>query len=126
MPHSKILFALSFLISLPTSASQPRPIPNPEVGLGGAAIMHSDTYSSDATPLVGPLGNGSSSVKSKSIALAAACPTSLIRSDGNALVLCTNMFGLNPVVQILNKKTGLSMAKLTRRQYSGWGIRVFG
>lgn len=112
MPQYKILFALSLLVSLPISALQPRPAPNPEVGLDGAATMHSDTYSSDTTPLVGPLGNGSDSVKSKSIALAAACPTSLIRSDGHPLVLCTNMFGLNPVVHVLNKKSGLSMARL--------------
>lgn len=109
---NKIILSLTLLVSLPIMALQPRPIPNPEVGLDGAATMHSDTYSSDTTPLVGPLGNGSGAVQSKSIALAAACPTSLIRSDGHPLVLCTNMFGLNPVVQILNKNTGLSMAKL--------------
>jgi hypothetical protein len=110
--NNKLLLTLTMLVSLPAIALQPRPIPNPEVGLDGAATMHSDTYSSDTTPLVGPLGNGSGAVKSNSIALAAACPTSLIRSDGHPLVLCTNMFGLNPVVQILNKNTGLSMAKL--------------
>lgn len=110
--NNKLLLILTMLVSMSATALQPRPLPNPEVGLDGAATMHSDTYSSDTTPLVGPLGNGSAAVKSKSVALAAACPTSLIRSDGHPLVLCTNMFGLNPVVQILNKKTGLSMAKL--------------
>lgn len=112
MNYNKFLLTLTLLISLPAIALLPRPTANPEVGLDGAATMHSDTYSSDTTPLVGPLGNGSNAVKSKSVALAAACPTSLIRSDGHPLVLCTNMFGLNPVVHILNKNTGLSMAKL--------------
>ena len=112
MHNNKIFLTLALTLTLPVLALQPRPAPNPEVGLDGAATMHSDTYSSDTTPLAGPLGNGSGAIKSKSIALAAACPTSLIRSDGHPLVLCTNMFGLNPVVQILNKKSGLSMAKL--------------
>jgi len=110
--NNKIFLTLALTLTLPVLALQPRPAPNPEVGLDGAATMHSDTYSSDTTPLAGPLGNGSGAIKSKSIALAAACPTSLIRSDGHPLVLCTNMFGLNPVVQILNKNSGLSMAKL--------------
>ena len=107
-----LISTLSIMLILPTFALEPRPIPNPNVGLDGAATMHSDTYSSDTTPLIGPLGLSSQRVKSKSISLAAACPTSLIRADGHPLVLCTNMFGLNPVVHILNKYSGLSMAKL--------------
>ncbi|MBL4796161.1 MAG: hypothetical protein JKY50_01970 [Oleispira sp.] len=112
MINKKLILTLSIAVSLPTFALEPRPTPNPNVGLDGAATMHSDTYSSDTTPLAGPWGADSNRVKSKSISLAAACPTSLIRSDGHPLVLCTNMFGLNPVVHILNKKSGLSMAKL--------------
>lgn len=112
MNNKKLILALSLALSASAFALEPRPIPNPNVGLDGAATMHSDTYSSDTTPLAGPLGLDSQRVKSKSVSLAAACPTSLIRSDGHPLVLCTNMFGLNPVVHILNKKSGLSMAKL--------------
>jgi len=112
MNNKKLILALSLTLSASAFALEPRPIPNPNVGLDGAATMHSDTYSSDTTPLAGPLGLDSQRVKSKSVSLAAACPTSLIRSDGHPLVLCTNMFGLNPVVHILNKKSGLSMAKL--------------
>lgn len=112
MNNKKLILALSLTLSASAFTLEPRPIPNPNVGLDGAATMHSDTYSSDTTPLAGPLGLDSQRVKSKSVSLAAACPTSLIRSDGHPLVLCTNMFGLNPVVHILNKKSGLSMAKL--------------
>lgn len=115
-----LTLSLSLALSLPglslisgtASALEPRPIPNPNVGLDGAATMHSDTYSSDTTPLIGPLGLDSQRVRSKSVSLAAACPTSLIRKDGHPLVLCTNMFGLNPVVHILNKDSGLSMGNL--------------
>jgi len=107
----KIIIALA-ISTMAFSSHAQRPFPNPDVGLGGAATMHSDTYSSDTTPLVGPLGAGSSEVKSKSVPLAAACPTSLIRSDGHPLVLCTNMFGLNPVVHLLNKDHGRSMANM--------------
>lgn len=104
-------------LPLTASASDLRPEPNPDVGMDGAATMHSDTYSSDTTPLIGPLGvdaSGAQSegVKSVSVPLAAACPTSLIRSDGHPLVLCTNMFGLNPIVHLLNKDHGRSMASL--------------
>ncbi len=112
MKANKLILTFSLMLVWPALALEPRPIPNPNVGLDGAATMHSDTYSSDTTPLVGPLGGDSQRVKSKSISLAAACPTSLIRKDGHPLVLCTNMFGLNPVVHILNKDSGLSMAKL--------------
>lgn len=114
--NKKLILTLSMTATLAMAFSayslEPRPITNPNVGLDGAATMHSDTYSSDTTPLIGPLGLGSQRVKSKSISLAAACPTSLIRQDGHPLVLCTNMFGLNPVVHILNKDSGLSMASL--------------
>lgn len=110
MIRKAIVLTTSLFFSVSLFAQ--RPAPNPDVGLDGAATMHSDTYSSDTTPLAGPLGNESSLVKSKSVPLAAACPTSLIRSDGHPLVLCTNMFGMNPVVHLLNKDNGRSMAKL--------------
>lgn len=106
------IMVLATALAFSVVSQAQRPMPNPEVGLDGAATMHGDTYSSDTSPLVGPLGDGSGAVKSKSVPLAAACPTSLIRSDGHPLVLCTNMFGLNPVVHLLNKNTGRSMAKL--------------
>lgn len=107
----KIIILLS-ISAVSAVSNAERPAPNPDVGVDGAATMHSDTSSSDTTPLTGPLGDGSQGVKSISVPLAAACPTSLIRADGNPLVLCTNMFGLNPVVQLLNKDHGRSMAKL--------------
>lgn len=106
------IMVLASALAFSVANQAQRPMPNPEVGLDGAATMHSDTYSSDTTPLVGPLGGGASAVVSKSVPLAAACPTSLIRSDGHPLVLCTNMFGLNPVVHLLNKKNGRSMASI--------------
>ena len=63
MINKKLILTLSMAIALPTLALEPRPAPNPNVGLDGAATMHSDTYSSDTTPLLGPLGADSHRVK---------------------------------------------------------------
>lgn len=87
----------------------PRPDANPNVGMDGAASMHGDTASSDTTPLAGP-GTGGNHVISKNFL--SACSTILIRSDGHPLILCTSFIGQNPVIRILNKDTGNSMAKL--------------
>ena len=75
MINKKLILIPLIVVALPTLALEPRPAPNPKIGLDGAATMHSDTYSSDTTPLAGPLGADSHRVKSKSISLAAACPT---------------------------------------------------
>ena len=101
-PLKKVTTLTGFLlIACKISAFDPRPPENPFMGLDGAASMHGDAASSDTTPLAGP---GSGKLKSKFINLAAACSTTLIRSDGRPFILCTSFLGRNPVVTLLNRK----------------------
>lgn len=82
----------------------------PGVGLDGASSMHGDIASSDTSPLPGP---GVSPVDVVSRLFFAACPTVLIRSDGNPFVLSTSMLGRNPVARLLNQRNGQEKAKLS-------------
>jgi len=93
----------------PGSGFQPRPPPNPYVGVDGAASMHGDTASSDTTPLPGP---GVGGIGCESEALGSTCPTIVLRSDGNPYALCTSYVGLAPVVRLLDKHTGEPLARL--------------
>ncbi|MFF7330009.1 hypothetical protein [Streptomyces sp. NPDC008150] len=83
---------------------------NPYAGPDGSATMHGDSASSDTTPLPGP---GAGTLTSKRIALASACPTVLIGSDGYPVALCTPIFGQVPTVHLLDPADGDSIATLT-------------
>ncbi|MFD4377784.1 hypothetical protein [Streptomyces sp. NPDC058486] len=87
----------------------PTPPHNPYAGPDGTATMHGDTGSSDTTPLAGP---GAGALASKRTALASACPTVLIGSDGYPVVLCTPIFGQVPTVHLLDPATGDSLTSL--------------
>ncbi|MFE5731010.1 hypothetical protein ACFQ7A_08930 [Streptomyces sp. NPDC056528] len=94
----------------PTPGSfAPVPPHNPYAGPDGTATMHGDTGSSDTTPLAGP---GAGALASKRVALASACPTVLVGSDGHPVVLCTPIFGQVPTVHLLNPADGSSLATL--------------
>ncbi|MDE1465994.1 hypothetical protein ORQ98_28950 [Spartinivicinus sp. A2-2] len=71
--------------------------------------MHGDTRSSDTTPLAGP---GVGNITYHSRAFISACPTVLVRTDGNPMALCTAYLDRSPVIRILNKDNGFSMANL--------------
>ncbi|KOX24446.1 MULTISPECIES: hypothetical protein [unclassified Streptomyces] len=92
-------------------AADPTPVPphNPYAGPDGTATMHGDTGSSDTTPLAGP---GAGNLASKRVALASACPTVLVGSDGYPVVLCTPIFGQVPTVHLLNPADGSSLTTL--------------
>ncbi|MEV5315806.1 hypothetical protein [Streptomyces sp. NPDC052610] len=87
----------------------PPPPYNPYAGPEGTATMHGDTGSSDTTPLPGP---GAGSLASTRIALASACPTVLVGSDGFPIALCTPIFGQVPTVHLLDPGNGSSLATL--------------
>ncbi|MBA4862241.1 hypothetical protein H1V43_12755 [Streptomyces sp. PSKA54] len=91
------------------SVFTPVPPHNPYAGPDGTATMHGDTGSSDTTPLAGP---GSGTLTSKRVALASACPTVLVGSDGYPVVLCTPIFGQVPTVHLLDPDDGSSIAEL--------------
>ncbi|MER6350236.1 hypothetical protein ACWC10_37055 [Streptomyces sp. NPDC001595] len=91
------------------SAYTPVPPHNPYAGPDGTATMHGDTGSSDTTPLAGP---GAGALASKRVALASACPTVLVGSDGYPVVLCTPIFGQVPTVHLLDPDDGSSLASL--------------
>ncbi|MFJ3098906.1 hypothetical protein [Streptomyces hydrogenans] len=91
------------------AASVPVPPHNPYAGPDGTATMHGDTGSSDTTPLAGP---GAGALSSKRTALASACPTVLVGSDGLPVVLCTPIFGQVPTVHLLDPATGASLTSL--------------
>ncbi|MYV71696.1 hypothetical protein GT043_38420 [Streptomyces sp. SID2131] len=94
----------------PTARSfLPVPPHNPYAGPDGTATMHGDTGSSDTTPLAGP---GAGALASKRVALASACPTVLVGSDGHPVVLCTPIFGQVPTVHLLNPADGSSLTTL--------------
>lgn len=92
-----------------TAEFLPAPPHNPYAGPDGTATMHGDTGSSDLTPLAGP---GAGTLTARRTALASACPTLLIGSDGYPVVLCTPIFGQVPTVHLLDPKSGASLAEL--------------
>ncbi|MGD6749241.1 hypothetical protein [Streptomyces sp. BH105] len=91
------------------SSYLPAPPHNPYAGPDGTATMHGDTGSSDLTPLAGP---GVGGLTAQRTALASACPTVLIGSDGYPVALCTPIFGQVPTVHLLDPDTGESLAEL--------------
>jgi hypothetical protein len=83
---------------------------NPFTAANGAATMHGDSESSDASPYPGP-GIGAQVVVPNE--LAAACPTVLQGSDGMPVALCTSILGRNPVAYLLDPATGGTLASLS-------------
>ncbi|MER8183687.1 hypothetical protein [Kitasatospora sp. NPDC094015] len=103
--------ALLLLATPAPAAARYGPLPphNPYAGPDGTATMHGDTGSSDATPLPGP---GAGQLTSHRTALASACPTVLVGTDGYPVALCTAIFGLTPTVHLLDPADGRSLAEL--------------
>jgi hypothetical protein len=99
------------LAATPSLASEFGPLPpaNPYTAANGAATMHADSESSNASPYPGP-GNGT--LLAVPNELAAACPTVLQGSDGMPVALCTSIVGRNPVVYLLDPSTGSTLASL--------------
>ncbi|MFT3865556.1 MAG: hypothetical protein QM729_14900 [Solirubrobacterales bacterium] len=83
---------------------------NPYTAANGAATMHGDSESSDASPYPGP-GTGPQVATFQE--LAAACPTVLQGSDGMPVALCTSILGRNPVAYLLDPATGAPLAGLS-------------
>ncbi len=112
------LFSLSTSMALlalgaaSAGASEFGPLPpaNPYTAANGAATMHADSESSNASPDPGP-GTGAQVVVPTE--LAAACPTVLQGSDGMPVALCTSILGRNPVVYLLDPQTGSPLASLS-------------
>lgn len=96
----------------------PTPPHNPYAGPDGTATMHGDTGSSDTTPLAGP---GAGTLGSSRTALASACPTVLVGSDGYPIALCTPIFGQVPTVHLLDPQdnSSLTTLKLTKGSLLG-------
>ncbi|MFF5896866.1 hypothetical protein ACFY8O_13160 [Streptomyces argenteolus] len=88
----------------------PTPPHNPYAGPDGTATMHGDTGSSDTTPWAGP---GAGTLASSRTALASACPTVLIGSDGYPVALCTPIFGQVPTVHLLDPEDNSSLTTLS-------------
>ena len=108
------LAACALLLALtatPAAASEfgPSPPSNPYTTANGAATMHGDSESSNASPYPGP-GTGTQAATLNE--LAAACPTVLQGSDGMPVALCTSIVGRNPVVYLLDPTTGGTLASL--------------
>jgi hypothetical protein len=108
------LAAWALLLALtasPAAASEFGPLPpaNPYTAANGAATMHGDSESSNASPYPGP-GTGTQAAVPNE--LAAACPTVLQGSDGMPVALCTSIVGRNPVVYLLDPATGGTLASL--------------
>ena len=87
----------------------PPPPQNPATAANGVATMHGDSASSDTTPYAGP---GTGAVSSGRSALASACPTVVIGSDGYPVTLCTTIFGETPTVYLLDPHSGADLASL--------------
>jgi hypothetical protein len=83
---------------------------NPYTAAHGAATMHADSESSDASPYPGP-GIGAQRVQVNE--LGAACPTILQGSDGMPVALCTAILGQAPTVYLLDPGSGSPLASLT-------------
>src|ERR1700728_2975844 len=108
------LAACALLLALaatPSLASEFGPLPpaNPYTAANGAATMHADSESSNASPYPGP---GPGTLLAVPNELAAACPTVLQGSDGMPVALCTSILGRNPTVYLLNPSTGTPLASL--------------
>jgi hypothetical protein len=103
---------LPALAPSPSAASEFGPLPaaNPYTAANGAATMHADSESSNASPFPGP-GTGTQIATPNE--LAAACPTLLQGSDGMPVALCTTIAGRNPVVYLLDPTTGSTLASLS-------------
>ncbi|TWV34545.1 hypothetical protein FRZ03_28400, partial [Streptomyces misionensis] len=84
----------------------------------GTATMHGDSASSDTTPYAGP---GTGSITWSRTALASACPTVVIGSDGYPVTLCTTIFGQTPTVHLLDPATGGDLASLALPKGSLFG-----
>jgi hypothetical protein len=87
----------------------PFPPTNPYTAANGAATMHADSESSDASPYPGP-GGGPLQVTVNE--LGAACPTVLQGSDGMPVALCTSIASKQPTVYLLDPATGSPLASL--------------
>src|SRR6202034_2853816 len=100
------------LAATPSLASEFGPLPpaNPYTAANGAATMHADSESSNASPYPGP---GPGTLLAVPNELAAACPTVLQGSDGMPVALCTSILGRNPVVYLLDPTTGGTLASLS-------------
>jgi hypothetical protein len=107
--------AVVFLLSAPgigaASSFGPFGPANPYAAANGAATMHGDAESSDASPYPGP-ASGAGAERVQMTTLAAACPTVLQGSDGMPVALCTSILGRNPTVFLLDPSTGASLASL--------------
>ena len=96
----------------------PLPPQNPYTAANGTATMHGDSASSDTTPSAGP---GAGSISWSRTALASACPTVVIGSDGYPVALCTTIFGETPTVYLLNPSNGAELASLALPKGSLFG-----
>ena len=114
-PLAAVVVACALLLALTASRSAasefgPLPPSNPYTAANGAATMHADSESSNASPFPGP---GTGTLLAVPNELAAACPTVLQGSDGMPVALCTSIVGRNPVVYLLDPSTGGTLASLS-------------
>ncbi|MFF2570627.1 hypothetical protein [Streptomyces sp. NPDC058084] len=91
---------------------------NPATAANGAATMHGDSASSGTTPHPGP---GTSAIDYSRTALASACPTVVVGSDGYVITLCTTIFGQTPTVHLLDPASGADLASLALPKGSLFG-----
>ncbi|MFJ6518168.1 hypothetical protein ACIQJ4_07885 [Streptomyces filamentosus] len=117
--------ALSLTVALGSAAAAgaappfgPQAPQNPATAANGTATMHGDSASSGTTPHPGP---GTSAVKYSRTALASACPTVVVGSDGYVITLCTSIFGQTPTVHLLDPATGADLASLALPKGSLFG-----
>ncbi|MGY3334199.1 streptogramin lyase [Streptomyces filamentosus] len=118
--------ALSLTVALGSAPAAADPAPpfgpqapqNPATAANGTATMHGDSASSGTTPHPGP---GTSAVKYSRTALASACPTVVVGSDGYVITLCTSIFGQTPTVHLLDPATGADLASLALPKGSLFG-----
>lgn len=111
-------FGATATASADTSAYGPLPPRNPASGPNGTAGMHGDSASSDTTPYPGP---GTGKIAYSRTALASACPTVVIGSDGYVVTLCTTIFGRTPTVHLLDPASGADLASLSLPKGSLFG-----
>ncbi|MFE2287432.1 hypothetical protein ACFXDJ_25085 [Streptomyces sp. NPDC059443] len=104
--------------SADTTAYGPLPPRNPASAPNGTAGMHGDSASSDTTPYPGP---GTGKIAYSRTALASACPTVVIGTDGYVVTLCTTIFGRTPTVHLLDPVSGADLASLALPKGSLFG-----
>ena len=102
----------------PASGFGPTPPQNPATAANGVATMHGDSASSDTTPYPGP---GTGPISYHRTALASACPSVVIGSDGYPVALCTTIFGETPTVYLLDPHGGAELASLALPKGSLFG-----